>query len=530
MQSRPQQPARLSTPWIFWEDRWEKPQGASDSQLKQTLTNLGEVDNSKNLWGQFDRFPIQSVNPNCSLHLFRRGVLPEWEDPTNAAGGHFRMMPTVARDIALAAKHTGILWFEIVASAVGDQFACSASVVGVSYTNKPFRNHISVWLRTCDQQIVCAMQRDLVSFTGDKFTIRFLPHQEIAKTDFVAHEPRPHRRTKSAPDGLAPDDSEEEDSTKATLPPPAGSSAAQPHVTVADGEKSPLSGRPRPPALDTKLVPTHTHTDDTEKPAPKATLVVPTDHQRTRSDGYTHDIVPQILQHVETSPAAAASSTTVLLATNSELRESDSGILVPSASQLPPPTPIKDWAMEISPSEQTKKVLSFPPSSQPTPKDFSPPVQTVPQQLPAVSVGAFRPNSRAVTAVPLYQSGAGHMQYPIQVATMPVPQSSQMLAAQQHLFAVAHPTPPPHAAAFRDTSQPKQRSPDHKSSIPVHCKSDAPTFVHNGWQFPAGLNRKERRRIIFSGEVNPSEYPGAVFLGNDVPNTYSKHDNEASPQ
>jgi hypothetical protein len=41
--------------------------------------------------------------------------------------------------------------------------------------------------------------------------------------------------------------------------------------------------------------------------------------------------------------------------------------------------------------------------------------------------------------------------------------------------------------------------------------------VFKGYKFPGGLNRKERRRIMFGEDVVPSEYPGAVFVGLDVP-------------
>lgn len=45
-------------------------------------------------------------------------------------------------------------------------------------------------------------------------------------------------------------------------------------------------------------------------------------------------------------------------------------------------------------------------------------------------------------------------------------------------------------------------------------KSDAPPFVYRGYFFPMGLNRKERRRLLFSPEVNPDTLPqGARYVG-----------------
>ena len=46
---------------------------------------------------------------------------------------------------------------------------------------------------------------------------------------------------------------------------------------------------------------------------------------------------------------------------------------------------------------------------------------------------------------------------------------------------------------------------------PFSMPSAAPAFVCRGWLFPAGLNRKERRRVMFTDEVDPAAYPGAIF-------------------
>ena len=52
----------------------------------------------------------------------------------------------------------------------------------------------------------------------------------------------------------------------------------------------------------------------------------------------------------------------------------------------------------------------------------------------------------------------------------------------------------------------------------AQTRSDACSFVFEGWKYPANLNRKERRRIQFSGEVDPWTYPGAQYVGTHVPN------------
>jgi len=48
---------------------------------------------------------------------------------------------------------------------------------------------------------------------------------------------------------------------------------------------------------------------------------------------------------------------------------------------------------------------------------------------------------------------------------------------------------------------------------PQTTPSDSDPFISNGWAYPGGLNRKERRRILFALNEDPNNYPGAVYVG-----------------
>jgi len=67
---------------------------------------------------------------------------------------------------------------------------------------------------------------------------------------------------------------------------------------------------------------------------------------------------------------------------------------------------------------------------------------------------------------------------------------------------------------------------DH-SSAGTGSQSSSPAFVARGYLFPAGLNRKERRRICFTSDFDPADYPSAVFVGTKEADGPREADQEA---
>ena len=63
---------------------------------------------------------------------------------------------------------------------------------------------------------------------------------------------------------------------------------------------------------------------------------------------------------------------------------------------------------------------------------------------------------------------------------------------------------------------------DNKSNIPPPSTNNNPAFVWNGWRYPAGLFRKERRAIMFEGrkgqESQNDFIADRVWVGSDIPN------------
>lgn len=97
--------------WSFYHD---KHSTGDDYEGRLTLM-LENIVTVKPFWEAYNRFPIQNLEMKDSVHFFKRGVKPVWEDRRNIKGGcwTFRVGKSNSQDF----------WKEVLMLAVGEQFA-----------------------------------------------------------------------------------------------------------------------------------------------------------------------------------------------------------------------------------------------------------------------------------------------------------------------------------------------------------------------------------------------------------------------
>ncbi|OQN97408.1 hypothetical protein B0A48_16567 [Cryoendolithus antarcticus] len=132
-QAQPAAPQQPSAPplvhaWTFWHDRQDRsaPQSTSNatpdhpSDYEDRLVPLASIADVAAFWGVLNNFDISLLPLRDSIHLFKRGVKPLWEDPRNAKGGAwtFRVPKSQAPE----------WWKEVCMMAVGEQL--QAAVAG----------------------------------------------------------------------------------------------------------------------------------------------------------------------------------------------------------------------------------------------------------------------------------------------------------------------------------------------------------------------------------------------------------------
>lgn len=97
--------------WAFYHDKH-----SNDENYEGRLTLMKDnIITVKPFWEVLNSFPLNRLQLKDSVHFFKRGVKPVWEDPRNVKGGAWTFR--VPKDKAEA------FWREVLMMAVGEQFA-----------------------------------------------------------------------------------------------------------------------------------------------------------------------------------------------------------------------------------------------------------------------------------------------------------------------------------------------------------------------------------------------------------------------
>lgn len=85
--------------WEFWHDRQDRKKSpepdapvlaSTDEEIKyeDRLVKLLDISDVKHFWEMHNNFDVRSMlKLRDSVHLFKKGVKPLWEDPRNVHGG-----------------------------------------------------------------------------------------------------------------------------------------------------------------------------------------------------------------------------------------------------------------------------------------------------------------------------------------------------------------------------------------------------------------------------------------------------------
>ncbi|KAL4816332.1 translation initiation factor eIF 4e-like domain-containing protein [Aspergillus spinulosporus] len=136
-------PLPLQYHWTFWYDKHSGTESASSTDYDERLYVLYEdVADIATFYRIYNNYPWEKIPQRDTVHIFRKGVRPVWEDPENVRGGCWRFR--VPKRKAQAFFH------EIAILCISSEFQAALEkehdhVLGVS-TSVRFNTHlISVW-------------------------------------------------------------------------------------------------------------------------------------------------------------------------------------------------------------------------------------------------------------------------------------------------------------------------------------------------------------------------------------------------
>lgn len=108
---RRMRPPPFQHAWTFYHDKH-----SDDSNYEGRLTVLLEnIITIKPFWEAYNSFPLHALKFKDSVHFFKRGVKPVWEDPRNVKGGTWTFR--------VSKEKYEETWKEILLLAVGEEFS-----------------------------------------------------------------------------------------------------------------------------------------------------------------------------------------------------------------------------------------------------------------------------------------------------------------------------------------------------------------------------------------------------------------------
>lgn len=153
----------LQSEWSLW---YEDP-----TEIKTTYgENIKEIysfQSVENFWRLYNNiYKASELKPSSSYYLFRKGILPQWEDPENENGGrwihycNFSISSNERKDEKINNNFNNNKeeieekWMNTMLACIGEDFPMSKCIKGCVINSKRNQMRISLWINCKDKQKV----------------------------------------------------------------------------------------------------------------------------------------------------------------------------------------------------------------------------------------------------------------------------------------------------------------------------------------------------------------------------------------
>ncbi|KAK2725448.1 eukaryotic translation initiation factor 4E-like isoform X2 [Artemia franciscana] len=173
----------LQNKWTFW---YYKP----DKSLpwEQNLHKVTDFDTVEGFWALHNHIkPPSELQMGLDFNLFKEGIKPMWEDPSNIKGGKW----VLNLDKRRRGPENDKLWLELVLSMIGELYDDdNDDICGAVFQVRPKCERIAIWLgNTGNKEAVLRIGHKIKEFLElpPKMIIVYEDHKDAAnKTGSMA--------------------------------------------------------------------------------------------------------------------------------------------------------------------------------------------------------------------------------------------------------------------------------------------------------------------------------------------------------
>jgi len=176
--------------WSWWYDNpgpnnWKTTQASWNQNLKKIYT-FSTVEDFWCLWNNIKG--ANDLPPGSNYHVFKDGIEPCWEDPSNNCGGKW-IIPVKSSQRDTQLKQ---LWMWAVLACIGNSFEDEDEVCGVVVSVRKSSDKICLWTRNATEEAKTKrIGQQLKDLLGLQIKIEYQVH-----ADAMAHNSSFNNRAK----------------------------------------------------------------------------------------------------------------------------------------------------------------------------------------------------------------------------------------------------------------------------------------------------------------------------------------------
>ncbi|CCI42027.1 unnamed protein product [Albugo candida] len=143
--------APIQNMYTFW---YMKRNTANKAEsYEKSIKELGDFKTVQGFWCIYNHLVRPNDLPNTmDYHLFKTGIKPMWEDPSNRRGG--KWMVRMRKGIASR------YWEDLILAIIGEQFDVGNEICGAVISIRYNEDILSLWNRNADNNEACYRIRD----------------------------------------------------------------------------------------------------------------------------------------------------------------------------------------------------------------------------------------------------------------------------------------------------------------------------------------------------------------------------------
>ena len=128
-------------------------------------------------------YSVEEIMPNTDYMLFKKGIRPEWEDPSNKNGGKWVVTLPIEEDME---EECGQAWIKSLVTLISAQIEEEEVINGIVLSVREKHLRLSLWCS--ESQNVARLKQIGRAFKNmcgfhEKFKFKFLLHEKAIKHD-----------------------------------------------------------------------------------------------------------------------------------------------------------------------------------------------------------------------------------------------------------------------------------------------------------------------------------------------------------